>query len=245
MNLRFKKCYDFIIDLIFPNRCPCCDKFISYNKLMCDECESKCKELGADVCPHCGKSECICDKQNLYYDRCFVSALYDGIVKHGIYNLKYKKSLNIAKYYAQDLCKQIIDGNFNESIDAVTYVPMSRESLSERGYNQAEIIASEISLILNKPIVKDLLLKKYNNVNQHRLTASERKEAVKGLYCINQSKIIKNMNILICDDIITTSSTLNECAMIIKGNGAKRVFCACIATTMLKNKNNKNTCNNL
>jgi ComF family protein len=108
---------------------------------------------------------------------------------------------------------------------------MAKKNKSERGYNQAEVLAKFISKEINKPFNNKILKKIKKDLSQHKLTYTERREAVKGAYDINFSNYIKGKTVLICDDVITSSATLNECSRILKQHGARKVICAVIATT--------------
>ena len=97
-----------------------------------------------------------------------------------------------------------------------------------RGYNQSTLIARDISKTINLRY-EELLVKNKKNKVQSKLKKSDRIENVKNVYSvINKEKII-NKNIIIFDDIYTTGSTLNECARVLKNNGAKNIIVFTIA----------------
>ncbi len=227
------KLYDYLIDLVLPNRCACCNAFIEWNKTICDNCLSEIVLSGDDVCLLCGKTNCVCDT-GLHYDACVTGAYYDGVVRDGIINLKLDKGINFAKYFSDVLSDRLKDRKLVNEIDIITSVPTTRERLSERGYNQAQEIAVLISKKINKPFFEKLLIKTDKELVQHSLDYESRKEAVKGAYEYFDSADISEKTILLCDDVITTSSTLNECSLQLKKSGAKKVICVAIATTRLK-----------
>lgn len=238
--MELSKCYKYIIDIIFPNRCPCCDKFIKYDELICKECLDELSYIDEYICEKCGKPECICYK-NLWYDRCYVASLYEGKTRQGILNLKYKSGINLVEYFCPIIVKKINDANLTSQIDIVTGVPMTKKSLAIRQYNQADEIASVVAQLIKKPCSKKVLKKNYNIISQHSLSSEERKKAIVGLYSFTNKVDVKGKTILLCDDVITTGSTLNECAKVLKQAGCKNVVCIALATTSL----NKKTENNL
>ena len=113
--------------------------------------------------------------------------------------------------------------------DCITYVPLRPERKRSRGYNQSECIASDISSIINVPC-EELIFKIKSNHIQHELDFSSRIENVKGVYAVKNEQAVKGKIILLCDDIITTGSTLRECAKTLLESGAKEVYCCVIAS---------------
>ena len=231
--MKHLKFYKYLVDLIFPNRCPCCGKFIKYDELICKECIDELPIMDKYICEKCGKPECICHKK-LWYDRCYVAGFYEGKMRDGIINLKYKSGINLAEFLCPMLVKKLNDANLSSKIDIIIGVPMTKDSIAVRQYNQANEIASIISQLIDKPSSNKILKKNYNNVSQHTLSSKDRHNATIGLYSIVKKADISGKTILLCDDVITTGSTLNECAKILKQSGAKKVICVALSTTKIK-----------
>ena len=128
--------------------------------------------------------------------------------------------------FSKEISK-VVDAHFKD-IDIITAVPLHKLRKKERGFNQSEILASKIGKLIGVPYV-GLLVKFKKNKVQHSLPRLEREENVKNVYkAINENKI-KGKNILLCDDIVTTGSTLRECAKILFEAGANKVYCATTA----------------
>ena len=113
---------------------------------------------------------------------------------------------------------------YNLNADIIIEVPISRERFRERGYNQSAIIARRVSKITGIIYGKDVLIKTKNNLRQSELSIQERKENVKDVYSIKNIELIKGKSVILIDDILTTGATLNECAKVLKENGAKEVI---------------------
>ena len=222
----------FILDIFFPNRCPFCDCFIKWNKLACDRCIDEISYIDDKVCGHCGKVPCICDIE-LFYEKCYAACYYEGIVKNGIINLKIKNAINTAEIFADILSVKILSDGIK--YDFILPVPMSKKKKSIRGYNQAEEIAKCIFSRTKIPVSNDFLYKNDSEIEQHTLSAEERAKNVKNEFGIKKNTNLKGKTIILCDDVITTGSTLNECARLVKNLGAKAVILAVGATTKLKN----------
>ncbi|RNC28862.1 MAG: hypothetical protein AWM53_01049 [Candidatus Dichloromethanomonas elyunquensis] len=110
--------------------------------------------------------------------------------------------------------------------DAVVPVPIHPHKLAERGFNQAEIIASILSNHLGIPI-KNYILRTKNTLPQTSLGRKERIENLHGAFEIKE-KVMKDEIIWLADDVTTTGATLEECAQILKTNGVKEVYGVCL-----------------
>lgn len=106
--------------------------------------------------------------------------------------------------------------------DIILIVPISKQRKKERGYNQSELIAKEISKIISVKIAKNKIIKIKNIQPQSTLNKQQRAENIKQAYKLKNVENIKNKKILIFDDIYTTGSTVNECARILNEAGINR-----------------------
>ncbi|MGN0689285.1 MAG: ComF family protein [Oscillospiraceae bacterium] len=174
----------------------------------------------------------MCDK-SLFYDDAHVLFAYGGIVKESILALKEKNGINAAQFYGEKLSERIIASG--KIYDMIVPVPMSKSKKRIRGYNQSFEIAEFIAQKLNIPVV-DALIKKENTIVQHALSKKEREENVKGMFLPSDIYLSEN-KIILCDDVITTGSTMNECARILKSMGAGYITAVAPATTNLNNTN--------
>lgn len=220
----------FWLDLIMPNRCAVCNKILPWDKLCCDNCLEELPYIDKPLCEVCGKPDCICSN-GIHYDRCFSIVWYNEQMKAPVVRFKNQSPGNFAMLFAEKLACKIRETDI-PAIDVVTAVPMSRSSMKERGYNQAYELAASLAKQLGIEQVSDKILSKRNSRSaQHELSAEERKKVVEKLYYFSGKYDVKGKNILLCDDIITTGSTLDRCAEILKENGAAAVICAVAANT--------------
>lgn len=139
-----------------------------------------------------------------------------------IYKLKYDGNRDVARLFAN----QMKDYVPLERFDVVTFVPTTGVSQRRRGYNQAQIIAQELTKQTGLEL-QNLLLRN-QHIDQIGLNRSGRLAAVEGNF-IPTSRSAMGLRILIVDDVITTGATINECAKALKANGAKSVWALAIA----------------
>ncbi|WP_339836308.1 phosphoribosyltransferase family protein [uncultured Maribacter sp.] len=135
-----------------------------------------------------------------------------GIVKNLIHFLKYKNQESIGEFLG-DWHGQILkqQGDLVD-IDYVIPVPLHRKKLRQRGYNQVALFAKQIAVHLNATYADDLLIKTANTKTQTKKNRLSRWQDNRSLYEINNKQLLKNKNILLVDDVITTGATMEICA---------------------------------
>lgn len=221
--MKLKLIYDYLIDFVLPNRCSFCGKFTAWNEPVCQNCKDSI--VFADY-P-------IRQDENSVFTLCVSTCEYDGTARNGILNLKYHNGINTAKHLAPYLC-ELIKAHINISqIDLVTCVPMTRKRRARTGYNHADVVGKLVAELIAKPYDGKLLKRISNAPIQHLLSAEERRKAVKDTYFPAKKKTkLNGKTVLLVDDIITTGSTLSECASVLKSMGADNVYCATLAKTL-------------
>ena len=211
---------DKILDFIYPQVCGICGKLDE--KSLCKRCESylkKCFNLQID------------DYSNLetYYNKHIYFFTYEENIRKLIINYKFNEKAYLYKTFVNFLLKQEKVLNIIKSYDIILPVPISKKRYKQRGYNQTELIARELSKDTKVQLITNCLYKQKNNVPQSTLNKEDRINNVKNAYIIKNSRIIKDKTIIIFDDIFTTGSTANECSKILKQNGAKEILVMTLA----------------
>lgn len=222
----------WILDFFYPNRCPCCDTFITYSSYVCDDCIKKLKNQVVDLCEYCGfeRKHCKCGS-GTYYDRAFVCYPYEGTARDGVLSLKSGTCTNFAYHTGNILSNRIREQVIK--YDVVIPIPMHYRKKNRRGYNQAEVLANVLSKNLNIPMDKNALKVKYTKHTQHSLNKAQRIINANKLYYQGTSDL-RDKYVILVDDIMTTGSTLNVCSQILNGMGAKSVIIAVATSSQLK-----------
>lgn len=209
-----------ILSITHPERCPYCNKVIRCGALGCEDC--------IDKIPH------ITYRRTAAGGYMTVSAApYTEGFKKAVKDLKFKKRTQYRFQLAVPMAEVIADEFGSLSFDMISYVPLHPKKQKERGFNQSELLAKELSALLGIPL-ESTLIKTRNNEPQHTLRASKREKNVKGAYRVRDKKLINCKNILLVDDIITTGHTLGECARTLEKAGAESIRCATFATVVVK-----------
>lgn len=229
------------MDLLYPKRCAICDELLSGKELyLCGRCTALPKLVGDSYCMKCGKpveeQEEFCDdcKKRERTFECGRSVfVYDFPMQNSIARFKYHGRQEYAEFYAQQMYAQYGDWMEKLQPDALIPVPVHRERRRKRGFNQAELIAGELSILGNIPVVDDLLLRIKNTVPQKELSDTERLKNLGQAFQVNrqQEKLYKSMKcVIIIDDIYTTGSTIEACSRILRKWGIERIYFLCICT---------------
>lgn len=209
---------DDIISLFYPRVCGLCKKKINKNNT-CEKC--------SNILQYTLKKELRVRNIDVYVDKAISLFLYEGFIRNKILEFKFDGKTYISCTFADIMCNIIIKNKI--CVDIIIPVPIHKKRFKERGYNQSELLSKYIAKKLNIKHESKLLIKKHNNLAQSTLNAENRKKNVIDVYEVRKENRIKGKKILLIDDIYTTGATVNECAKILKQNGAKEVVVLTIA----------------
>lgn len=225
---------DFILSLFFPKRCKFCEKVIDYREHICKECEGSLPIIEGDVCSKCGceKAFCNCGEKSRYYMSVCAPYYYSGPPREAIKHLKFRNAKHLADGLADDMVSCFNERYKDLEFDFCTFVPAHKSTIKKRGYNQAELLCRSFSEKTGIPF-SDLLQKDFKTPSQHTLNESTRKGNLLGAFSLRHKmkESIRDARILLCDDIKTTGSTLDECAKTLLINGAAEVRCITLCVT--------------
>lgn len=199
--------YNELLDIVYPieEKCIICrtDGFIG-------------------LCPYCKSSinRAAGENDSLSY------GFYGGVIKTLILKFKYESDFTAGYLLANLLIEMIEEEKFDA--DVICYVPMTKKSEKKRGFNQCEVIARHIGHHINIP-VSDCIKKIKNTKEQKTLTKEERVKNLRGAFKISSDKDIKNKNVILIDDVMTTGATINECKYVLKKSGVNKITVLTIA----------------
>lgn len=210
----------------------CCNDFIDSNQpyALCPACVQKLHWIVGTTCAKCGKSiekEGFCTDCELmprYFDKGISCVQYGRMEKELIHRFKYRDGSYMGKKFAMLMAERLEIESF--SVDLIVSVPMFYEKEKVRGYNQASILARELSRYIGTHYGKAVLFRMRNTVPMSELSAEERAVNVKNAFTVSQKwyKMIQDKTILLVDDVFTTGNTVNECSRVLKECGAKKVY---------------------
>ena len=222
--LNIFKLYKKFLDFLYPFYCLRCNKFLE-NGYFCTSCI---KELGLFdikiICPKCERRKPIFEKieticchpylKSLIYFANYEDEYIKKLIKFGKFEGYYKIWDFVGNLICVNLKLLSLKGFF------ISFIPMTKNELKNRGFNQVEIMANNISRNLNIKIFNGLIKVKETK-QQSLLNFEERKENIKGAFsCIKKPP----EKIILIDDIFTTGSTLFEASKTLKESGTKTII---------------------
>ncbi|MDD5437420.1 MAG: ComF family protein [Candidatus Omnitrophica bacterium] len=226
------------VNLIYPLHCAACGVPLDAMDTggLCLSCESRIKQNAKPFCIVCGRPVkedeklCAeCEKQDLAFDRAWSACLYEGVLKEVIHLFKYGGKLALSGTLAGQMTgfvrdnPEIIDG-----IGLLTFVPMRKKGSRQRSFNQSEILASAIAKEFGIP-VSQVLDKVIPTRRQNELSRDERLFNLMGAFRVKSGITLDAVKILLVDDVMTTGTTLSECAKVLKASAAAEVRCLTLA----------------
>ena len=219
-----------ILDLIFPARCTFCDKVLSFGRrFLCEECGEKIKMIDGPTCMKCGKA--VKEDEEYCYDCTrkkheFIrgAALFEyDFVRRSLYRYKYGGRQEYKECYAKFMAHFLKDKITGWHAQALVPVPLHKERKRQRGYNQAEILAEELSKYLYIPVIKNLVIRSRKTLPMKDIEGSERQNNLKKAFLIGRNDV-KLDTIIIIDDIYTTGSTIDEVRRVCKEAGIRNIY---------------------
>jgi len=212
------------LDLLFPPICAGCDQRGVH---WCDNCSTQTKEIKPPICVICGRPmgeyelchRCSSKTQHFNYLRSW--ALHEDPVREAILRLKYRHDISLGVILAEPLVELVDDIGWD--IDLVVPVPLGVARLRERGYNQAILIARPIALRTGLRYNSNGLTRIRETRSQVGLSYNQRRTNVKNAFHGNPD-LIANHNVLVVDDVATSSATMDACGEALKKAGAEKVY---------------------
>jgi len=202
-----------MLNVLFPRICNVCkEPLLKGQEVMCEECVHSISLASF----HKSGSEML---KNKFYGRFLVqnaTALINfqkrGISQELLHNLKYRGKKEISSFFGKWLGAELSEIPAYQKIDLVIPVPLHKQKLKKRGYNQVEDFGKEIAAALNIPYKDDILIKVSKTGSQVFKTRMLRFEAEE-VFTVQKLEQINNKHVLLVDDIITTGATLEKCAL--------------------------------
>jgi len=219
---------DFL-SLIFPDTCIGCDSpLVKGERLLCINCKFNLPETNYHLHSTNDLHKRFAGKVTIAFAFAYLTYVKDGLAQKIIYTIKYKGVKEGAELMGKLYGQHLVNNNLKEQIDIIVPVPLHKKKLRKRGFNQSEWFAKGLSTELGIPMA-DVLLRTEEKTSQTLKNRLARWSNVKEIYKLDDNANIKELRILLVDDVITTGATMEICAMELLKGGAKEVSIAAIA----------------
>jgi len=206
------------LDLLFPPKCVFCSRVLD--------------KTDEGWCDRCTESLPFTDNYGRQdgeaFDFCVSPLYYTGVVRRSILRYKFRGASQYADVYGKFLAGCIRE-NPDIEYDIISWVPLSDKRERSRGYDQAMLLALATALELDDVAVETLKKPRDVQAQSELGGKAERSANISGAYVVPDPEIISGKRVLLVDDVVTTCSTLDECARVLLSAGASGVLCAALA----------------
>lgn len=228
---------NILLDLIYPKRCPLCGQVQPYQgQSVCADCFKKLKRVERPHCMKCGKTldgeeaeycgDCMAVPKS--FVRGFPVFFYEEPLKAALYDFKYKNQREYAAFFAQ--CIAMYCGEELRALraDGLVPVPVHPHRRKKRGYNQAELLAVQLSKRLGIPVYKDYLVRCVDTNPQKELNDKARVKNLKKAFQLGRNTL-ELKRVLLVDDIYTSGATIETCTRVLLEAGVREVYYTSVA----------------
>lgn len=221
------------LDLVYPRQCQACGetRFCDRFAFLCDRCFASAPPLEPPWCDRCGLPfaglagnavECPnCRGADLNFERARSAVRFRGVVRRAIHGLKYHGELfwipALEAWFLAGAARHL-EG---EGVEVVVPVPLHAVRERERGLNQAALLARALARARGFPFEPRALERTRPTETQTHLDREERQRNLRGAFCVRRPRAIAGRRVLLVDDVLTTGSTLGECAATLRRAGAE------------------------
>jgi len=203
-------------------------------ELFCEECYKSLPFNNGNICTHCGRSTVNAEQRCndcAGFETTFKAArspfYYATPINKLVRKQKYDNHRYLAKVFGVFLAEYCI--KFFSDAEFITFVPMTKEKLKERGFNQSELMAKDVSLKTGIPY-GDALEKVKETERQARLGRDERLSNLEGSFKVRNRALIDGKTVLLIDDVLTTGATAEAVSKALKKGGAKEIYVLTVAS---------------
>jgi ComF family protein len=166
----------------------------------------------------------LCIKQKPYFDKAYIDYEYTEPLRSLLHQFKYANALYLAGFFSQLMFNSI--HKMTPKPQCLIPVPMHPKRLKSRGFNQAVVLSKLLAKSLHIPYNLNCCKKIKNTSAQASLSQEERRKNLKSAFSVAS---LDYQHVLIVDDLLTTGSTVNEIAFLLKQCGVQRVDVCCPA----------------
>ena len=217
-----------VVDGILPPRCLACGATVNEPDALCGACWSPITFFAPPWCAMCGLpfphpmgegAVCAdCARERASWQRARAVLRYDKHSRRLVLSLKHGDHTHLAK--ALGGWMQRAGGEVFDGADLLVPVPLHWTRLFSRHYNQAAMLAHAIHAAGGPPVAPDWLVRRRRTPSQGRLGPLARARNVRGAFALQRGRIVRGKRLVIVDDVLTTGATVEECARVLRREGA-------------------------
>ena len=239
LSLALPEIVSAVASLFYPPACVICSGNVGRAEYLCADCQQRAPRIAAPFCAKCSEPfsgaitqtfRCAnCEHRALHFD-CAVAAYRSrGLVRKVVHDFKYGKQRHLRYPVAKWLIESLGDSRLRgRHFDVIVPVPLHPARERERGFNQAALLAELLAASAAIPL-RPLLERTRYTTTQTAYDRAERMENLHGAFRLRKNRNVRGLRVLLIDDVLTTGSTLSECARVLRKAGAVSVHAATAA----------------
>jgi ComF family protein len=218
--------------LLYPPRCEYCAQTIAASAYLCGKCQAAAPRVRKPRCEICsqpfhgeieGKFACpSCQERKLHFECAVAPYESQGVVRELIHRFKYQGHFHLRHQLGRWLCEGFQDERLLGPADLILPVPLHPTRQREREFNQAAELAKIAAKTSQIPYCEGLRRLRYTTT-QTRFDRQHRMENLRNAFGLRKNTDVRNKHLILIDDVLTTGSTLEECARVLRRAGAASV----------------------
>lgn len=207
-----------LLDLIYPPKCPFCGHLLEQGEAgLCGSCQQALPWTE----PQDGRIVELCTA-------CLSPLWYQDGVREAVHRYKFGGGAAHAALFGK-LMAQCLEDRQDRPSELITWVPLHPRNRRKRGFDQAELLARRVGALMSLPVVPALRKVRRTGTQSHIQDAAARRANVSGAYALLPGTDLKGRRVVLVDDVVTSGSTLAECAALLQQAGAAAVTALTLA----------------
>jgi ComF family protein len=220
---------DFL-SLIYPRSCEACGlNLFSHERFICNRCRVSLPKSNYHLRDEHELGFVFAGRVPVVRACSFYTYEKQGRVQRLLHAIKYHGQKELAQYLGELYASELAQAKSLDPVDVLLPIPLHRNKLKARGFNQSEWFAKGLALGLNKTMDTGRLFRRVETSTQTRKRKYQRWENVEGIFAVDRADAIRNRHVLLVDDVITTGATLEAAWLALKEIEGVRVSVASIA----------------
>ncbi|MGO8761930.1 MAG: ComF family protein [Desulfobaccales bacterium] len=232
-GIRLKRLGLTVLEFFLPRLCLFCEAAVGEEAAVavCPECAAQIQWVASPLCTCCGRMFAEpggpdrvcgdCQTDSPPFTRARAAAIYDhdGPVAAAITRFKFGRRMAflpvMQSWLQRPLCRELV-----ANADLLVPVPLHPKRIKHRGFNQVLLLAQAFP---EAALAREAVVRTRHTAPQVGLNPKERRDNVKGAFAVPDPGLVKGKSVLLIDDLLTTGSTVKECARVLRRAGARQV----------------------
>lgn len=208
----FKNWGEAVLHLLFPHICESCGTdVVQHDHFLCLRCHASLPKTEFHLFPNN-------PIENIFRGRLPVSnataqyyfSKHSGM-QHLMHQLKYRGNKELGIYLGRLMGHALLETNRFDSVDALLPLPLFPDKEKKRGYNQATVLCEGMAEVLEKPVIRDAVIRTAHTDSQTKKNRIQRWQNMEGRFELVKPEAIAGKHVLLVDDVVTTGATLEAC----------------------------------